>query len=224
MVYPKDFVPFAEDAGLILPLGGQVLEEACLQASRWNNQYPSDPPLGMCVNLSARQFNQPEVAREVAGVLRETGLEPSSLTLEITESVLMDDARSSAAALRGLKALGVEIVVDDFGTGYSSLSYLKRLPVDYLKVDRSFVYGLGWDLQDTGIVSAVIDLAHTLGLKVIAEGVETDEQLARLREMGCSFAQGFLFSKPLPSEAADALLAERSLLLQQPVDRARRSS
>ena len=209
LVYPIEFVPFAEEAGLIAPIGKRVFEEACRQASRWKNRYPSDPPLGMCVNLSARQFNQPELAREVAEVLRETGLEPGGLTLEITESVLMDDARSSTDTLHELKALGVRIGIDDFGTGYSSLSYLKRFPVDYLKVDRSFVAGLGRDLEDTGIVSAVIDLSHTLGLEAVAEGVETEEQLAKLQEMGCTFAQGFLFSKPLPSKAVDTLLARR---------------
>ncbi len=209
LVYPMEFIPFAEEAGLIAPIGKRVLEEACRQASRWKNRYPSDPPLGMCVNLSARQFNQPELAGEVAEVLRETGLEPGGLTLEITESVLMDDARSSTDTLHELKALGVRIGVDDFGTGYSSLSYLKRFPVDYLKVDRSFVAGLGRDLEDTGIVSAMIDLSHTLGLEAVAEGVETEEQLAKLQEMGCSFAQGFLFSKPLPSKAADTLLVRR---------------
>jgi EAL domain-containing protein (putative c-di-GMP-specific phosphodiesterase class I) len=164
----------------------------------------------MSVNLSARQFNQPSLVEDIADTLREMGLKPDSLVLEITESVLMEDARSSADTLSKLKDLGVKIAVDDFGTGYSSLSYLKRFPVDYLKIDRSFVEGLGRDPEDEGLVSAVIDLAHALGLETVAEGVETDEQLAYLRELGCELAQGYHFSRPTSGAAASALLARRT--------------
>ncbi len=167
------------------------------------------------MNLSARQFGQPDLAGEVTSVLSETGLRPSSLVLEITESVLMEDARSSVDTLHRLKELGVEISVDDFGTGYSSLSYLKRFPVDYLKVDRSFVAELGQGTEGRVIVSAVIDLAHTLGVEAVAEGVETAEQLAPLREMGCAMGQGFYFAKPLPSKVITAMLAEGSPLPSQ---------
>jgi EAL domain-containing protein (putative c-di-GMP-specific phosphodiesterase class I) len=161
----------------------------------------------MSVNLSARQFRQPNIAEEVAEVLRETGLSPSCLVLEITESVMMDDARSSVDALRKLKDLGVRIAVDDFGTGYSSLSYLKRFPVDYLKIDRSFINGLSEDIEDAAIVQAVVTLAQTLGLQTVAEGVETTQQVSYLRALGCTLVQGYCFSKPLVSEAAGMMLA-----------------
>jgi diguanylate cyclase (GGDEF)-like protein/PAS domain S-box-containing protein len=206
-VPPADFIPIAEETGLILPMGRWVLEEACRRCRRWQEEYACDPPLGVNVNLSARQFQHPGLSGEAAEVLRETGLEPGSLALEITESVVMEDAESNIEALRRLKALGVRLAIDDFGTGYSSLSYLKRFPVDVLKVDKSFVDGLGQDPEDDAIVRAVITLAHSLGAVVVAEGVETEGQLVRLRELGCELAQGYLFSGPMPAEAAGALLA-----------------
>jgi len=160
------------------------------------------------VNLSARQFLHPEMASYLARLLRETGLPADSLCLEITESVAMEDAPLAAGIFEELKGLGVWLAIDDFGTGYSSLSYLKRFPVDFLKIDRSFVEGLEVESEDTIIVSGIISLAHTLGLKVIAEGVESNEQLALLRGMHCDWAQGHYFSKPLSSEAAGELLAK----------------
>ena len=163
------------------------------------------------VNLSAGQFQHPEMVSYLARLLKETGLLPSSLCLEITESVAMVDAPSATTTLQELEGLGVRLAIDDFGTGYSSLSYLKRFPVDYLKIDRSFVDGLGQEAEDTVIVSGTISLAHNLGLEVIAEGVEREEQLALLREMRCDQAQGHYFSKPLSSEAAGELLAKGSL-------------
>jgi EAL domain-containing protein (putative c-di-GMP-specific phosphodiesterase class I) len=159
----------------------------------------------MSVNVSAAQFRSPELVEDIARVLQETGLEAGMLTLEITESVLLEEAQANADTLEQLKALGVRLAIDDFGTGYSSLSYLKRLPVDYLKIDRSFVTNLGQDSQDRLLVSGVIYLAHGLGLKVIAEGVEKAEQLAQLQGMGCDMAQGYYFSRPLASEAATLL-------------------
>ena len=212
LVLPDEFVPVAEESGLILPIGRWVLWEACRQTKEWQNQSPSSSSLSVCVNLSARQFGQPDLAGEVTKALVETGLEPGSLTLEITESVLMDEARSSVDTLRKLKDLGVKISVDDFGTGYSSLSYLKRFPVDYLKVDRSFVAELGRGAEADVIVSALIDLAHNLGVEAVAEGVETAEQLARLREMECTSGQGYYFAKPLPSEVIVTLLAQSFFL------------
>ena len=209
LVAPAEFIPIAEETGLISPLGKWVLREACRQAREWHGRYPSDPPLTMSVNLSARQFRQADLVTTVSGVLEETGLDPRSLILEITESAVMDDARANAETLRELKALGVRIAIDDFGTGYSSLAYLKRFPVDFLKIDRSFVDGLGEDPDDEGIVSSVVNLAHTLNLRAVAEGVETEQQRALLRHMECELAQGFYFSKPSTAEAASALLEGR---------------
>ncbi len=204
---PSEFLALAEETGLIVPIGEWVLGEACRQAREWHERYPKDPPLSTSVNLSAKQFRRPDLAERVGAVLSESGLNPRALTLEITESTAMEDAPATTEALRKLKVRGVRIEVDDFGTGYSSLSYLKRFPVDYLKVDRSFVAGLGKNPEDEGIVRAVVELAHTLGLEVVAEGVETGEQLGLLREMGCELAQGHYFWGALSAEAAGELLA-----------------
>ena len=161
----------------------------------------------MNVNLSARQFREPNLVEEVARVLRETSLNPTNLELEVTESVMLNDADAARETLQQLRSLGVRISIDDFGTGYSSLSYLRRFPVDTLKVDRSFVGRLGQEAEDTAIVQAVITLAKTLGLEVVAEGVERLEQLAPLREMECDLAQGYYFARPISSESMPALLA-----------------
>ncbi len=211
LVSPAEFVPLAEDTGLIVPIGRRVLEEACRQAQalregRAEGSEGSQPI--MYVNLSARQFREPGLVEEISRVLHATGMEPGMLALEITESDVMNDAAAAVLALAGLKALGVGIAIDDFGTGYSSMSYLKRFPVDYLKIDRSFVAGLGEGTGDDEVIAAgMVSLAHALGLGVVAEGVETEGQLARLREMGCEVAQGFYFSKPLDGEALTAWLA-----------------
>lgn len=206
LVSPLEFIPIAEETGLIVPLGRWVLAEACRQARRWQETWPVLSPLTMSVNLSARQFRQSGLARDVSEVIQAAGLDPATLILEITESVLMDNAQSTVSTLRELKDLGVKIAIDDFGTGYSSLSYLKRFPVDFLKIDRSFVSGLPDDIEDQGIVAAVISLAHTLKLGVTAEGVETGDQLAHLREVDCDLAQGFYFWKPAPAENMTHLL------------------
>jgi diguanylate cyclase (GGDEF)-like protein/PAS domain S-box-containing protein len=204
---PAAFISIAEKTDLIVPLGRWVLAEACRQTRGWQDLYSSGPPLGVSVNVSGRQLRHPELVKDVGRVLQETGLEPGSLGLEITESVLVEDELSTLATLRELKCLGIKLMIDDFGTGYSSLSYLKRLPADFLKIDRSFIERLGEDPKDEGIVSAVIELARVLGMEAIAEGVENAEQAAHLRELGCHFAQGNLFSKPLPAEGVGALLA-----------------
>ena len=167
------------------------------------------PPLVVSVNLSARQLKRPDLAETVEGVLRETGLEARSLSLDVTETAYVRALEGNTGALDRLRAMGVGISIDDFGTGYSSLAYLKRLPADTVKIDRSFVAGLGEDIEDTAIVGMVIDLAHTLGMEAVAEGVETEGQAGVLEEMGCDMAQGFHFARPLPPEAVPGFLAEQ---------------
>jgi EAL domain-containing protein (putative c-di-GMP-specific phosphodiesterase class I) len=203
---PEEFVPLAEDTGLIVPIGERVLKQACRQAKEWQERFPAAPLLAVCVNLSAKQFREPELTETVSWVLRETRLDPTCLHLEITESTAMSDAPATVAMLEELKALGVRVVIDDFGTGYSSLSYLERFPVDYVKIDRSFVGRVEEDPGATALVSGMVSLAHALSLEVIAEGVETNGQLVRLQGTGCDLAQGFYFSEPLPGEAVGTLL------------------
>jgi diguanylate cyclase (GGDEF)-like protein len=216
LILPDEFIPLAEETGAIVPLGWWVLREACRRAREWGEQYPPALPLGVSVNVSGKQFQEADLVRGLAGILQEVGLEPSRLQLEITESVVMADTEYAAGLLRGLKGLGVKIAVDDFGTGYSSLSLLRRFPLDELKIDKEFVDGLGRIDQDEAIVRLVIDLSHALGLEAIAEGVETAEQLARLREMGCDQAQGYYFWESLTGEEAAALLAGASRWLLNP--------
>jgi EAL domain-containing protein (putative c-di-GMP-specific phosphodiesterase class I) len=177
-----------------------VLAEACRTVQAWAAAYPGQPPLTVSVNLSARQFGSPRLAEEIADTLRETGLAPRQLCLEITESVMMADTAGTLGTLRTLRELGVRLAIDDFGTGYSSLSYLKDFPVDVVKIDRSFVREIGQRRADTAIVAAVVRLAEALGMDVVAEGVETCEQRARLNDLGCSIMQGYLFSPPCAAE------------------------
>jgi diguanylate cyclase (GGDEF)-like protein len=207
LVPPLAFIPMAEETGLIVPLGRWVLEAACRQAAIWNATHTGKgtPPLFVSVNLSARQFTQTDLVEDVRQTLARTGLGADALELEITESVLMDQSEAGIRALRDLRGLGVRLVLDDFGTGYSSLSYLKHLPLDTIKIDRTFVAGIE-ETADRSIVDAVIALAHGLGIGVVAEGIETDEQADRLRELGCDLGQGYLFSRPVPAEQTAALL------------------
>jgi diguanylate cyclase (GGDEF)-like protein/PAS domain S-box-containing protein len=200
-VTPSEFVPIAESTGLIRPIGRWVLDEAAGQLAAWRRDHP-ELGITVAVNLSALQLSDDALVDTVQEVVSRHGVDPSSLCLEITESVVMDDASASVETLRRLKALGVRLAIDDFGTGYSSLAYLKRFPVDYLKVDRVFVAGLGRDPEDTVIVASVIDLASRLGLEVVAEGVESESQLQELAELGCAYAQGFLWSAPQPADVA----------------------
>ena len=207
LLLPQEFLPIAEESNLIMPIGQWVLREACKQLRTWQEQYPNLAPLVMSVNLSTREFFQPSL---IAEILRETGVDPRTLQLEITEgAVAYDNAQNANNTLWNLKTLGVQLAIDDFGMGYSSLSYLKRFPVDLLKIDRSFVRELGKDLKDTKIVAAIIHLARALDLKVIAEGVETAEQVEQLRKMKCDMVQGSYFSKPLPSGAVSDLLQQQ---------------
>jgi diguanylate cyclase (GGDEF)-like protein len=203
LVPPDQFIPIAEETGLIVPLGEWVLEQACAQLAAWHQIAPG---LSMAVNLSGVQIAQPDLITRVSDILARTGVDPGAVELEITESVLMRDAEETMAVLHALKALGVGLSVDDFGTGYSSLSYLRKFPVDALKIDRSFVDGLGQEAEDSAIVQAIQALAISLGMTTVAEGVETATQLEVLRELGCLRAQGFWFSRPVTAEEITALL------------------
>jgi diguanylate cyclase (GGDEF)-like protein/PAS domain S-box-containing protein len=201
MVPPLDFISAAEDSGLIVELGAWVLRQSCLEAATWPET------MHVAVNLSVRQLADRAIVSVVADALESSGIHPGRLVLEVTESALMANAEMAVACLNDLKGLGVRLAIDDFGTGYSSLVYLKRMPVDAIKVDRSFVDGLGDDAEDTAIVSSVVSLAHAVGVQAIAEGVETAEQQAHLQELGCDLAQGFLWSRPVPASELRALLA-----------------
>jgi diguanylate cyclase (GGDEF)-like protein len=209
LLFPADFVDLSEETGLIVPLGHWVLHEACRQTRQWQLAAPGTS-LTISVNLSARQLQQPALVEEIAAVLQDTRLDPGALRLEITETVVMHDAPTTLAKLEALKALGVQLAIDDFGTGYSSLGYLKRFPVDTLKIDRSFVKGIGGDVEDSAIVRAVITVAKSLNLSVTAEGIETAEQLEQLRALGCDHGQGYFFAKPLASDRVPALLLATS--------------
>lgn len=206
LISPQAFIPLAEETGMIVPIGEWVLRTACIQAMRWSRS--AIGPLRMAVNLSSRQFLSPDFSESVAAVIRETGMSPALLDLEITESMTFDVNRS-IDTLRKLKSLGVSISIDDFGTGYSSLSYLKNFPVDKLKIDQSFIRQMQSDRNDRSIVATIISLAHNLRLKVVAEGVETDGQSAFLTEQGCDEMQGYLISKPLPAREFESFMRER---------------
>jgi diguanylate cyclase (GGDEF)-like protein/PAS domain S-box-containing protein len=205
LVVPAEFIPLAEDTGMIIPLGRWVLREACRQAKEWQDRYPGLMAT-MNVNVSAHQFHHPALIEDVADVLEDTGLEPSSLCMEITESVAMEDAPFTAFVFRKLKELGVKLAIDDFGVGYSSLSYLRRFPVDAIKIDHSIVEGVERDPGNAAIVSAAITLAHAIDLEAIAEGVETEGEAAKLRTLGCDSGQGYYWWRPRPAHTAAALL------------------
>jgi len=205
LVAPGEFIPIAEDSGGILAIGDRMLHLACHQAAGWIAAL-GDRPFSVSVNLSPRQVADPGLAARVSSVLTESGLAPASLHLEITESALLEESEITAQNLRELKILGVTVVLDDFGTGYSSLAYLRRFPIDAIKIDRRFIFGLGRNAEDTTIVEAILRMAVGLRLEVVAEGVETPEQAAILGELGCEQGQGFLWSRPLPPAQAAARL------------------
>jgi diguanylate cyclase (GGDEF)-like protein/PAS domain S-box-containing protein len=209
---PLQFIPLAEETGLIVPLGRWVLREACRQAKALQNEYPSDPPLSMAVNLSVRQLQHPSLVRHVVDALAESGLGPTSLTLEITESVLMNDAESTIVRLRDLKEVGVRLAIDDFGTGYSSLSYLSQFPVDVLKIDRAFVRPVADGIEESALAAAIVKLGDALHLQTVAEGIEHPAQMERLAQLGVDRGQGFYFARPMDAcQARDFLRSVRSM-------------
>jgi diguanylate cyclase (GGDEF)-like protein len=205
LLAPGAFIPIAEDSGAILALGEHVLQQACHQAAEWRERL-GEQPFRVSVNLSPRQVTEPGLAARVSAVLALTGLPPASLSLELTESALMEESELVAENLRDLKALGISLVLDDFGTGYSSLAYLRRFPIDAIKIDRRFIAGLGHNSEDMAIVKAIIQMAEGLRLDVVAEGIETPHQAAVLSELGCCYGQGYLWSRPVPSQEAVKLL------------------
>jgi len=210
LISPDRFIPLAEETGVIVELGHWVITEACHQLVRWKAQGLNG--LRMSVNLSTRQLRYAGLTESVAAIVTETGIESSLLELEITESSVMERPAEAIEVLKSLKASGVSIAIDDFGTGYSSLSYLKLFPIDRLKIDRSFVSDIETDANDAAIVTAAVSLAHNLGLRVVAEGVETEIQITTLRKLGCDELQGFYFSKPLPADEAEAFIRCRRSL------------
>ena len=204
-VSPVEFIPLAEETGLIVPLGLWVLRQACQQLHTWQQQQQQDPPLTVNVNLSGKQFAQPNLIENIKQVLQETGLDASSLKLEITESVLVENATPAVAILKQLKALGIKLAIDDFGTGYSSLSYLHQMPIDTLKIDKSFVNNVDCDPEKIEMIRTIVSLAWNLGMNVVAEGVETKKQMYQLQALRCDYGQGYYFSRPLDANAVKTL-------------------
>lgn len=207
LLYPHEFIPLAEESGLIISLGDWVMRTACVQNKQWQDEGLT--PMRLSVNFSARQFQQPSFITDVAQILKDTNLDPRWLELELTESSIMKDPEQAIEKLHELKLMGIKVAIDDFGTGYSSLNYLKRFPIDTLKIDKTFVSDVCKDPHDTAIVRAIINLGHALDLTVVAEGVETKEQLQYLSALECDVVQGFLFSKALSASAFEELLVEQ---------------
>jgi EAL domain-containing protein (putative c-di-GMP-specific phosphodiesterase class I) len=205
-VGPNEFIPLAEETGLIVPIGRWVLVQGCRQAQAWRQAGADD--ISVSVNLAARQLRDPDIVTMVSGVLAETGLDPDALTLELTESSIMQDDEGRLQELRGL---GIHLGLDDFGTGYSSLSYLSRFPIETLKIDRSFTSRLGGPDEETALVRSVIQLATSMGMETVGEGIERPEQLERLRELGCTYGQGYLFAKPMDAIRATSLVTTGQL-------------
>jgi PAS domain S-box-containing protein len=206
IVMPGAFIQVADEIGLTLSINRQLMREACEQLGRWHELFPDQPPLTVSANITARQFAQPDLSAQIGEILRDTGIDPKCVDLEITENVAMADAERSAVVLAELKALGVRLSIDDFGTGYSSLCRLQRFPVDVLKIDRAFISGMENDHETQEIVRTILVLAHSLGMKVVAEGIERQEQMAMLKDLGCELGQGYLFSKPVDATAIELFM------------------
>ena len=207
LVSPAEFIPAAEETGLIVPMGRWVLREACRQARAWHDQHPAHVPVRVSVNLSPKQLQHPDIVADVTRALADSQLDPHCLLLEVTESVLMEDTEANIATLHQLKALGVSLAIDDFGTGYSSLSYLRRFPIDIVKIDKSFIDGIAEGSESSALARAIIMLGQTLRLDTVAEGIEHAAQFGELRELGCALGQGYHFARPLPADSVGELLA-----------------
>lgn len=210
LVSPVTFIPIAEETGLITQIGHWVLRQSCQQLQQWQDEHLTDLPLTMSVNVSARQFAQADLVEQIDQILTETQLNPQQLKLEITESAIMQNAQTAASILQELRERQIQLSIDDFGTGYSSLSYLHSFPVDTLKIDRSFVQQMGESSDNLGLVPLIINIAHKMGMTVVAEGIETKAQLDHLKDLGCDYGQGFLFFKPLEADKVQVLLSSNS--------------
>jgi EAL domain-containing protein (putative c-di-GMP-specific phosphodiesterase class I) len=206
LLLPGDFIQIAEETGIILAMNRLLLREACLQLRAWHSKFPCDPPLTMSVNITPKEFAQTDLAAQIGMILVEVGIDPRSIDAEITETIVMANSQQSNLVFSELKALGVHISIDDFGTGYSSLSRLQGLPADTLKIDRTFISKIDTDSDTSEIVRIIIMLAHNLGLKVVAEGAETAEQVHLLKELDCDLVQGYFFARPGDRAAVEALL------------------
>jgi predicted signal transduction protein with EAL and GGDEF domain len=209
LVMPGEFIGVADETGMILRLNELLLREACAQLRAWHVQFPATPPLMLSVNITSKQFAQPDLADQIGGVLNDAGIDPQSLDVEITETIAMGDVKRSALVLSELKELGVHLSIDDFGTGYSSLSRLQSFPVDTLKIDRAFISKIGSDAESVEMVRIIVMLAHNLGMSVVAEGVETAEQAQQLRDLGCELAQGYFFARPTDQQSLLPFIKER---------------
>jgi diguanylate cyclase (GGDEF)-like protein len=207
LVHPADFIPIAEETGLIVPMGRWVLNEACRQMKEWQLAHPRDEPLSIGVNLSAKQFSQPDIVEQISGAIAASGIEARSLRIEITEAAIIDKAKSASGLLQSIRDLGVQVYLDDFGTGYSSLSYLHGLPIDAIKIDRAFVSSMDTDDKNLRLVRTILTLSEIVGVRAQAEGICTAEQLRELRSLNCEQGQGYLFSAPITKEAVDEVLA-----------------
>jgi EAL domain-containing protein (putative c-di-GMP-specific phosphodiesterase class I) len=207
IISPDEFIPVLEENGLILGVGAWVLQEACSQAARWHGQ---GYRVQMSVNVSMRQIASPELVGDVVEALAASRLDPDTVTLEVTESVLMRDAEATVAHLRGLKELGVKIAIDDFGSGQSSLTYLRRFPIDELKIDRSFIAAIDGSRESTAVLHTLVELGRTLGLSIVAEGIETCSQLEGLQSEHCAYGQGFIFARPMTPHAVEHYLSKEA--------------
>jgi len=206
LLLPREFVPLAENSGLIIAIDRLVLSRACRQVALWNARRQAQPPLTVAVNLAASQLPQADLAQVVESILTSSGLQPSSLALEITESLLLADEADTLRQLQLLKSLDVRIFIDDFGTGYSSLAYLRRFPVDGIKIDKSFVDEIATDRESAALVNAIVQIGSTLGLMVVSEGIEFPEQVVELRKAGCVYGQGFHFAAPMNADDLELAL------------------
>jgi EAL domain-containing protein (putative c-di-GMP-specific phosphodiesterase class I) len=210
-ISPIEFIPLAEDTGLIVAVGDWVMKEACQQLQKWLAKFPEDPDLKMSINLASHQIREADLLDKLDAILAETGIDGSAIRLEITESTLMDQGEQTIAKLSQLRARNIQLSIDDFGQGYSSLSYLHRFPINILKIDQAFVNQMSDGGENIEIVRTITMLAHTLNMSVVAEGVETVEQMEILKQLGCEYGQGYLFSRPLTAEAAELIILNRHL-------------